>query len=364
MDGQRDAGYWIALSKIPGIGPARLRRLWEYFGDMAAAWSAGVHSLRTAGLDARNAETLAGHRSSLYPDREAERLARSGATLLTLADAAYPALLRPLDGAPALLYVRGDLRPDDEAAVAVVGNRRITPYGCQITHHFVADLADHRVTIVSGLARGVDALAHRIALDHGTRTIAVLGSGVDQIYPPEHQALAREIAGAGALVSEFPLGAQPEASNFPLRNRVIAGLSLGTLVIEAGTTSGALITAQRALEQNREVFAVPGSIFAPRSAGTNTLIRHGEAKLVTSAADVLEELQLDDVPRQLGLEPLLAHDATEARLLHVLGPEPVHVDALTRLVDLPVSTVSATLAMLELRGMVRQVSAMLYVRAR
>jgi DNA processing protein len=364
MDGEQDAGYWIALSKIPGIGPARLRRLWEYFGDMAAAWKADAHALRIAGLDGRSVEALSQHRGALHPDREAQRLADSAAGLLTLADAAFPALLRPLEGAPALLYVRGTLQPEDEAAVAVVGNRQITPYGRQVTHHFVSDLAVHHITIVSGLARGVDALAHTIALERGTRTIAVLGCGVDQIYPPEHRALAGEITRAGALVSEFPLGTLPDAGNFPLRNRVISGLSLGTLIIEAGPTSGALITAQRALEQNRDVFAVPGSIFAPRSAGTNALIRRGEARLVTCAAQLLEELQLDEVPRQLGLEPLLAHDATEAHLLSYLGAEPLHVDALTRLVDLPVNVVSAALAMLELRGMVRQVSTMLYVRAR
>jgi DNA processing protein len=210
----------------------------------------------------------------------------------------------------------------------------------------------------------VDALAHRATLHAGGRTIAVLGCGVDVVYPPEHRGLAEEIAASGAVVSEFPLGARPDGPNFPMRNRVISGLSLGTLVVEAGASSGALITATRALEQNREVFAVPGSIYAPRCAGTNALIRRGEAKLVTCAADILEELRVEQVPQQLALDTVLAHDETEDLLLRQLGQEPMHVDALTRATDLPISIVSSTLAMLELRGVVRQVSMMQYVRAR
>ena len=228
----------------------------------------------------------------------------------------------------------------------------------------MGDLVRHGVTIVSGLARGVDAVAHRAALDAGGRTIAVLGSGLDRVYPPEHSALAAEIAMHGAVVSEFPLGTKPDAPNFPIRNRVISALSLGTLVVEAGDTSGALITAARALEQNREVFAVPGSIFAPRSAGTNNLIRRGEAKLVGRVEDILEELPVDVAPQQLAMELVLAHDGTDERLLQHIGQDPVHVDILTRLADLPVSVVSSTLAMLELRGVVRQISPMQYVRAR
>ena len=225
-------------------------------------------------------------------------------------------------------------------------------------------LSERGLTIVSGLARGVDALAHRCALDRGRRTIAVLGCGVDVTYPPEHRGLADEIAAHGAVVSEFPLGAKPDSPNFPMRNRVISGLSLGTLVIEAGMSSGSLITATRALEQNREVFAVPGSIFAPHSSGTNALIRRGEAKLVTRAADILEELRVEMMPEQLALEAVMVHDATEDRLLKHLGQEPMHVDALTRATDLPINIVSSTLAMLELRGVVRQITNMQFVRTR
>lgn len=331
---------------------------------MEVAWRANERELQRAGLDGRTAAAAVAERAALQPEREAERLARSDASLITVADPDYPALLRTVDGAPATLYVRGHLTPGDELSIAVVGNRQVTPYGRQVTQQLVGDLAAQGLTIVSGLARGVDAVAHRCAIDVGGRTIAVLGCGVDVVYPPEHRGLAAEVAGHGALVSEFPLGARPDAPNFPMRNRVISGLSLGTLVVEAGQSSGALITATRALEQNREVFAVPGSIFAPRCTGTNALIKRGEAKLVASAADILEELRVDLVPQQMAMDAMLAHDATEDRLLRLLTQEPMHVDQITRASDLPVSVVSATLTMLELRGLVRQVSTMQYVRAR
>jgi DNA processing protein len=359
-----DAGYWVAWSKVTGVGATRLRRLWEHYGDLEQAWHASSDELMRAGFDRKTVSAAAADRPALNPAAEYDRLVSAGVDLLTIGDASYPALLRRADGAPACLHVRGTLVPDDEMAIAVVGSRAVTGYGKQVTQQFVVDLARHGLTIVSGLARGVDAIAHRTALDAGARTIAVLGCGVDVIYPGEHRGLMTEIAQMGAVVSEFPLGAKPDAPNFPMRNRVIAGLSLGTLVVEAGETSGALITASFALEQNREVFAVPGSIYAPRCNGTNALIRRGEAKLVTRVEDILEELDIGLMPQQLAMDALLAHDGTEERLLQKLGMEPQHVDTLTRETDLPISVVTSTLAMLELRGLVRQVSAMQYVRAR
>ena len=259
-----DAGHWVALSKVSGIGATRLRRLWDHFGDMRLVWKADDRELVRCGLDQRTISALRLELPGLQPELETERLIRAGVTLLTPADMQYPALLRPVDGAPATIYVRGSLLAEDEMAIAVVGNRQITAYGRQVTMQLVNELIVHGVTIVSGLARGVDAVAHRCALDAGKRTIAVLGCGVDIVYPPEHRVLAQEIAEHGAVISEFPLGTRPDAPNFPMRNRVISGISLGTLVIEAGKSSGALITATRALEQNREVFAVPGSIYVLR----------------------------------------------------------------------------------------------------
>lgn len=288
-------------------------------------------------------------------------MARAGVTAHTLADPTYPTRLAEIYDAPPVLYTRGAFAPEDEWAVAVVGTRNVTAYGREVTHRLVADLVRHNVTIVSGLARGVDGLAHRAALDAGGRTIAVFACGVDVIYPPEHRRLAEEIAASGVLVSEYPTGAAPEAGNFPARNRIISGLTLGSIVIEAGERSGALITAQRALEQNREVFAVPGSIFAPRSLGTNRLIRDCGAKLVLSAEDVLDELNLQRVPQQLEMRQLLPENETESRLLALLSPEPQHIDALTRQSALAASEVSAALAIMELKGMARHIGGMQYV---
>jgi len=217
---------------------------------------------------------------------------------------------------------------------------------------------------VSGLARGIDAVAHRAALQSGGRTIAVLGSGVDTIYPSEHRSLAAAVIEHGALLSEYAPGTKPERDNFPARNRLIAGMTRGTLVIEAGEVSGALITAHMALEQNREVFAVPGSITSTHSAGTNALIRHGEAKLVARVEDILEELNPDLVAEQLRLVDLLPDNDLESALLRALSAEPLHVDDLSRATSLPIATVSSTLTMLEMKGSVKHAGGMVYARAR
>ena len=356
-----DGPYWIAFSLVPGIGPQRLRRIADAFGDMAAAWRAPAGRLIDAGLEPRVAHAVVAARSTIDLDATLARMTRVGATAHTLADPTYPARLAEIYDAPPVLYTRGAFAPEDEWAVAVVGTRNVSSYGREVTHRLVADLVRHNVTIVSGLARGVDGLAHRAALDAGGRTIAVFACGVDVIYPSEHRRLAADIAESGALVSEYPVGAAPESGNFPARNRIISGLTLGTVVIEAGERSGALITAQRALEQNREVFAVPGGIFAPRSIGTNRLIRDSGAKLVQSAEDVLDELNLQRVPQQLEMRQLLPENETESRLLTLLSPEPQHIDALTRQSTLPTSEVSAALAIMELKGMARHVGGMQYV---
>ena len=245
--------------------------------------------------------------------------------------------------------------------MAVVGTRNATAYGREVTRRVVTDLARRNVTIVSGSARGIDAIAHRAALDAGGRTIAVFACGVDVVYPSEHQHLAQDIAASGALLSEYPVGAQPESGTFPARNRIVSGLCLGTIVVEAGERSGALITASRALEQNRGVFAVPGGIYAPQSAGTNRLIRDSAAKLILSADDVLDELQLQLAPQQLEMRQLLPANETEGRLLALLSPEPRHIDALTRQSGLPVAEVSSALTMMELKGLARGVGGMQYV---
>jgi DNA processing protein len=271
-------------------------------------------------------------------------------------------LLAQIPDPPPVLYVRGELAPEDDWSVAIVGSRKATSYGREVTRRLAGDLARNGVTVVSGMARGIDGIAHRTALEAGGRTIAVLGSGLDVIYPAEHRSLAREIARHGAVVSDYPLGTKPEASNFPPRNRIISGLSLGTIVIEAGFRSGALITADFALDHGREVFAVPGSILSPGSAGCNRLLRDG-AHVLTEARDVLEVLHLDQVPEKQAARLALPENPVEAALFESLSAEPRHLDAVVRSSGIPVEVVSSTLVMMELKGMVRQVGSLQYVRA-
>jgi DNA processing protein len=237
-------------------------------------------------------------------------------------------------------------------------------YGRQVAEEMARGLASNRVTVVSGLARGVDAIAHRAALDAGGRTVGVLACGLDLVYPPEHKRLAAQIIERGALISDYAIGTQPRSEFFPRRNRILSGISLGVLAVEGDVKSGALITARQALEQNREVFAVPGSIYSPNSRGTNKLIRDGEAKLTLDVQDVLAELNLTMAAHQIEMSELLPADDTESALLRHLGAEPTHIDDVRRESGLPIATVTSTLAMLELKGLVRQVGRMNYVRTR
>ncbi len=356
-------GYWIGFNMVRGIGPHRLRALLDYFGDLESAWHAPADALRQAGLDRRSLENLLAARTTLSLDREVARIERAGVQVLTWESSDYPENLRYIDGAPPVLYVRGTLVPGDRWAVAVVGTRRASAYGRAAARHLTTDLARNGVTIVSGLARGIDVVAHQAALEAGGRTIAVLGSGIDVIYPPEHRRIAQAITEAGALVSEYPLGTKPESGNFPPRNRIISGLSKGVIIVEAGSRSGALITADFAADQGREVFAVPGSIFQRGSVGTNRLIQEG-AHPVLSASDVLEVLNMEQIAVHAEVQAAVPTDPTEAQILAHLSAEPTHVDELAQAVSLPISVVSSTLALMELKGLVRQVGGMNYVLAR
>lgn len=353
---------------VDGIGPTRLRALLGHFGDAAAAWKASPEALQESGLDRRSLNNLLMARERFDLDAELARLVSLGIQCLIWEDEAYPERLRQLDNAPPLLYVKGTLTPADDRSLAIVGTRRITPYGREVTGRITADLAQQGITIVSGLARGIDGIAHRAALDAGGRTIAVLGSGLDVIYPSEHRQLAERIAASGALISEYPLGTQPEASNFPPRNRIISGLSRGVLITEAGEVSGALITADYALEQGRYLFAVPGSIFQHGCRGTNRLIQQG-AKAVTSAMDILDELELAHVVEQQAeieeaLSEIRPDDPVERRLLECLSGEPRHLDEVSQGVGLPIAVVSSTLSLMELKGLVQDVGGMKYVATR
>lgn len=356
--------YWLGFNFVSGIGPAKIQALLGAFGTLEQAWRSSDGQLRDLGFDVRAIQSFNEVRQSFDLDRYVQQVEASGAKVLTWETPDYPELLREIPAAPPLIFVRGQLEPVDRWAVAVVGTRRLTAYGRQVTRDLVAGLAQNGITVVSGLARGIDGVAHRTALNEGGRTIAVMASGIDKIYPPDHRDLAHEIvAGRGAIITDYPFGAEPESNHFPARNRLISGLSLGVVVIEAGEKSGALITTRFALEQNREVFAVPGNINSPVSIGTNRLIQQG-GKLVMRVEDILEELNLKMVADQAIAQVLLPESAEEAALISQLSSQPLHVDDLGRLTGMPSSLVSSTLTMMELKGMVQQVGGMKYVRLR
>jgi DNA processing protein len=355
--------YYLGFNLVQGIGPIRLARLIERCGSVAAAWEAGTDDMVAAGLDAKAMTAFLAARRNLNLEQELERVAKADATLITIEDENYPTLLAQAPNPPPLLYLRGTLTQEDNWALAMVGTRSPTSYGKEAARHLAGELASSGMTIVSGLALGIDAIAHSAALEAGARTIAVLGCGVDQGYPERNRKLAAQIVEQGAIVSEYGIGVKPIPLNFPPRNRVISGLSLGTLVVEAGESSGALITVEFALEQGREVFAVPGSIFSARSDGTHKLIRNG-ACLVQRASDVLEALNLNVATAQREARATLPDDPTEAALLTFVSYEPQHIDALGRASNMPAHTVAATLSMLELKGFVRQAGVLHYVLAR
>lgn len=360
-----DLPFWLALHRVKGIGPARFNLLLDAFGTAEAVWRAGSADWQAVGLDVRTTAAFEAQRRRIVPDAELERLRRLRVTALRISDSGYPRLLREVPLPPPILYVRGALASKDDVALAMVGTRRATAYGRQVTERLAAELVEQGLTIVSGLARGIDTFAHTAALDAGGRTLAVLGCGPDLVYPPENAKLAARIVESGAIVTEFAPGTQPEAGNFPARNRLISGLSLGVLVVEAPEDSGALITARFAGDQGRDVFAVPGNISSRASRGANRLIQDG-AKLVLSVDDVLSELNLLMVPQQLELRELLPENETEARLLAQLDAagEARHIDELCRATGLPVAAVSGTLVMMELKGLVRLAGPMTYVRDR
>lgn len=346
-----DIRYFIGFNRVSGIGPAKLQRLLDFFGDLATAWTAGAFELVQAGLDKRAIENLLRARQELDLDAETDKARQACDAILTWDDDAYPRRLKEIPLPPPVLYVKGALAPADDWALAVVGTRRASAYGKEIARTLVTELAQNKMTIVSGLARGIDAAAHVAALDANGRTIAVLGNGIDQVYPPEHAKLARMIVERGALLSDYPIGMKPDAANFPPRNRIISGLALGVLLVEGDEQSGAIITCDFALEQDREVFAIPGNIFRRESRGPNKLIRESRAKLVTSVQDILEELNLTMIAEKQAARTIVPSNDTEAVLIKYLSADPMHVDELREQSGLPIAQVTSTLALMELKGM-------------
>lgn len=355
--------YWIAFSLVKGIGAVRFKGLLNSFGDLETAWNARFMDLLQAGLSEKIVENIQRIRKSVDLEGLLYNLESKGIQVLTWEDPAYPRRLKEIDQPPPVLYTRGEILLEDEWAVAIVGTRRMTVYGRQVAEELARFLAQNKITVVSGLAYGVDGIAHEAAMKAGGRTLAVLGSGVDVIYPPEHRRLAEQMIHQGAIVSDYPPGTQPESTNFPPRNRIISGLSLAVVVIEASEKSGALITASFAADQGRDVFAVPGNIHAPQSKGPNLLIQNG-ARPLLKPQDVLDVLHLDMVQEHQAMQRELPMEPGEAMLLQALSAEPLHIDEIQAISGLPIQQVSATLALMELKGMVRQVGAMNYVLAR
>ncbi|NLW56209.1 MAG: DNA-protecting protein DprA [Firmicutes bacterium] len=362
----KEALFWVAFNRAPGIGPKRFYKLLSHFGAARRAWEANEQELAGV-LGKKLAAELLAFRQRYSLEEEAERIEQAGCGLLLATDRAYPPLLKKITDPPPVLYYLGEFRPEDQMAVAVVGARRATPGGLATAAELAAALAQQGITVVSGMARGIDSAAHRGALQvHGGRTIAVLGSGIDRVYPPENKELMQEIATSGVVCTEFPPGTRPLPGNFPARNRVISGLSLGVTVVEAAQDSGSLITAEFALEQGREVFAVPGAIDRQGSRGPHRLIKEG-AKLVEEVNDILEGLNLPFIsPDELVTETATGEELSpvEQKILQLLAEGEKHIDLLIRDSGLPVSTVNSALALMELKGLVLQAAAKTYRRKR
>lgn len=355
MNAPADALHWLALEAVPGLGPETARRLFEHFTDAKSVFDAPVGLLKPIVGEALAAEIARGVNEAEHQAALAW-LNEPGNHFLPFTSPAYPEALRNLPDPPAWLYIKGDPAWLSRPMVAIVGSRNATPQGRRDAQAFAQALAEAGLVIVSGLAEGIDTAAHEGGLAGGG-TVAVVGTGLDRVYPAKNRALAHRLAEQGAIVSEFALGTQPKPGHFPRRNRIISGLSLGVLVIEAAPDSGSLITARLAAEQGREVFALPGSIHSPLSRGCHALIKQG-AKLVESAADILEELRFQWAPTYVDTRKPQETDA----LLGLMGPEPMGLDALVTVSGLTVDTVSAMLLAHELDGKVAALPGGLYQR--
>lgn len=356
---------WLAVAQTPGMGPRSFYQLLDAFGSMKDFWAAPAADVRwrVASLGQRRLDALLKLRQEFDLGATLSAFARIGLQAVTLLDDEYPTNLKTIFDPPPVLYYRGELKATDELAVGIVGARRATPYGREVALKFARELARSGITVVSGLARGVDSAAHRGALAGEGRTLAVLGCGLNVTYPPENGRLYDQVAARGAVLTEFPLDTPPEARNFPRRNRIISGLSQAVLVVEAAVTSGSLITADFALEQGREVFAIPGPITSSLSQGTNNLIRQG-ARLVRKAEDIIEELGLTIRSTVAGSPTIPELTEREEKLYACFseGAGSVHIDELVRNSKLTAQEVTAILMMLELKGLVRQLPGKMFFR--
>ena len=357
------------LGKISGVGAEKLRKIATHFETFEAAWNAPLDELLRAEISEKLAETIVYERAHISPEHECETLERHQIRLVSKADSDYPELLAEIPNPPQLLYLRGNIHPNHRPAITIVGTRKPTEYGIGIAQEFASELAKSGIVVISGMALGIDKAAHRGALQSGGETIAVLGNGLDDasIAPRTHLDLAHTISLHGALLSDYPPGTGASEGTFPARNRIMAGMSLGTVVIEASEKSGTLITANLALDFNREVFAVPGSIYSENSRGPHALIKKG-AVLTASLADILDALPLsrEHERRETLFEPAESAQphlsADEEHLLKILGSDTMHIDALVKHSTLETSNALAALAFLEMKGLVKNIGNMHYIR--
>lgn len=346
--------FWLFLTRIPRVGAVTMRKLLTAFGTPKAIWDAPFSAFSSRGLPGELWERIQITKKTFNPDEELVALEKHACDIVTINDPFYPALLSEIPDAPVLLFYKGVWDAADHFAIAVVGTRKISPYGQQITESIVGELVEQGIPIVSGLALGIDTAAHEVCLRKKSRTVAVLGGGLDRIYPASNTNLAKMIlANNGLLVSEYPIGMEPATYHFPQRNRIISGLTRGTIVMEADEKSGALITANYALDYNREVFAVPSTIYAETSRGCHNLIKQNRAKLITSGNDVLDELNLETTRTHLRNQEMLPTSTEEDTLLAALPTTATHIDELIRTAGLPAALVTSLLMTLSLKGRVR-----------
>ncbi|MDX9893422.1 MAG: DNA-processing protein DprA [Patescibacteria group bacterium] len=359
-----DLPYWVGFSLISNLGPKNWQRIIRYFPDLKTAWQAEVKEIIKAGLNEKLANEIHSKRLEIEPDLEWQKLIDQKIKVTTCLDEQYPKLLKEIYDPPPLLYYRGNFNLNQDFCLAVVGSRRIGNYGKQVTEELVGQLSQRGLTIVSGLALGVDACAHQAAINNHGKTVAVLGSGLQRIYPASNTKLAEQIINRnGAIISEFPLGTLPLKYNFPRRNRIISGLSLGVLITQAKEKSGALITADYALEHNREVFAVPGNIFQEGSFGPHRLIKAG-AKLVETAQDILEVLNLESIKELKIANQVLPTNSTEEKIIEILKTEQMHIDKIARYARLDISIINATLSVMEMKGLIKHLGGSNYAKTR
>lgn len=354
--------YLVALINLPKMTPTRLRKILANFST-EQAWQVNFFEFIQVGLEPKWVEEIMVAKNKIEPKREVEKLNKLRARLIHENDEDFPLQLKNIPTNPAWIFVRGSLLPIENQSITVVGPRKISNYGKQVTEEFVSFLAKQGINIISGLALGVDSLAHESTLQIGGRTVAVLGTGLDQVYPSQNRNLFQKILDqGGSIISEYPIGVGPSRQNFPIRNRIVAGLSRATLIVEASERSGSLITAEIALEQGKDVFAVPGNIYSENSNGTNRLIKSGQAQAVTSPMEIIAELQMENLSDFREAQRVLPANQTERKIFEFLSREPKQIDEIVRESKLSSAEISVALSMLEMKGFVLDLGGQNYVK--